>query len=59
MVIHISIPEGATGDGIATDANGGHGSDGVEDFEEEAFVDFWEEVADVEGGGDEVGIVGA
>jgi hypothetical protein len=33
MEIHIGVSERATGDGIATDADGGHGSHGVEDFE--------------------------
>ena len=55
MVVHVGIAERAAGDGIATDADGGDGADGVEDFEEEAFVDFGEEVAYVERGGMEGG----
>mmetsp|Transcript_6690 Transcript_6690/g.15234 ORF Transcript_6690/g.15234 Transcript_6690/m.15234 type:complete len:558 (-) Transcript_6690:17-1690(-) len=54
VVVHVGVPQRAAGDGIATDADGGDGSDGVEDFEEESFVHFGEEVADVEGGGVEV-----
>ncbi len=44
MVVHVSITKGTTGHGIATYADGRHGSDGVEYLEEESLVDFREEV---------------
>lgn len=55
MIIHIGIAQRAAGDGIATDANGGDGADGVEDFVEGGFVDGGVEVSYVEGGGGKVG----
>ncbi len=50
VVVDVGVAEGAAGDGIAADADGGDGTHGVEDFVEEAFGDFREEVAHVEGG---------
>ncbi len=51
VVVDVGVAEGATGDGIAADADGGDGTHGVEDFVKEAFGDFREEIAHVEGGG--------
>ena len=51
VVVDIGIAERAAGDGVATDANGGNGANGIEDFVEKAFGDFGEEIAYVEGGG--------
>ena len=55
MVIDVGVAERAAGDGIAADADGGDGSDGVEYFVEGGFVDGGVKVADVERGIDEVG----
>jgi len=41
MEVDIGISQGTTSDGISTDADGGYGTDSVEDFKKEAFVDFW------------------
>ena len=43
------IKDGAGGDGIAAEADGGHWSNGIEDLEEEALVDLVGQVTDVEG----------
>jgi hypothetical protein len=48
VVVDVRIAEGTAGYRVATDADGGDGSDGVEDFVEEAFVDVWEEISDVQ-----------
>ena len=40
--------EGLAGDGVAADAHGGHGRNGVEDLEEICLVDLRREVTDVQ-----------
>ena len=53
--VDVSVPEGTSRDSVTAYADGCDGSDGVEDLEEETLVDVGGEVADVEGGGVEVG----
>ena len=53
--VDVGVPEGAAGDGVAADADGGDGAYGVEDLKEEALVDIGGKVADVEGCGVEGG----
>jgi len=53
VVVDVGVAQRATGDSVATDAYGGYGPHGVEDFVEGGFVDGGVEVADVEGGGGE------
>lgn len=55
VVVDVGVAEGTAGDGVAADADGGDGADGVEYFVEGGFVDGGVEVADVEGGVEEVG----
>mmetsp|Transcript_11552 Transcript_11552/g.20788 ORF Transcript_11552/g.20788 Transcript_11552/m.20788 type:complete len:323 (+) Transcript_11552:1516-2484(+) len=50
MVVDVSVPQRASGHSIATDANGCHRSDGVEDFEEKTFVDFGKKISNVKAG---------
>lgn len=47
MVIDVGVAEGSTSDGIATDADRGDGTNGIEDFKEQSLVDIGEEVANV------------
>lgn len=54
VVVDVAVAEAAARDGIAADADRGDRADGVEDLEQQSFVDIRREIADVEGSGREV-----
>ena len=59
VVVDVAVAEGAAGDGVAADADGRDGADGVEDLEEKTLVGVGGQVADVKRGGLEALALGA
>jgi hypothetical protein len=48
--VDVGVAEGAAGDGVTADADGGDRPDSVEDLKEKALVDIDSKVSNVEGG---------